>query len=189
VTQYSCYYYTVQLKCSNWVIWPDDPIEWSDWVNWLSALTEWSSWYAFLNLWLSSLSECSDWMLWLDTLTECSDWMLGLNASTGCSDWMLRLDAPTGCFGWVCWLGALAWWSCRSPSQSIWLTVFGHNNHLSLVGWPQGWVSNMSDSPTRFNPRVGQKFLFDGSGRVLAIVRRSNPTRQIVRNLILDKIR
>jgi hypothetical protein len=60
---------------------------------------------------------------------------------------------------------------------------------LSDLGWPQGWISDMSDSPTRFNPRVEQKFLFDGSGRVLAIVRRSNPTRKIVRNLRLDKIR
>jgi hypothetical protein len=57
------------------------------------------------------------------------------------------------------------------------------------VGWPQGWVSDMSDSPTRSNPRVGQKFLSDGSSRVLAIVRRSNLTREIVRNLRLDKIR
>jgi hypothetical protein len=57
------------------------------------------------------------------------------------------------------------------------------------VGWPQGWVSDMSNSPTRSNPRVGQKILSDGSGRILAIVRRSNPTREIVRNLRLDKIR
>jgi hypothetical protein len=60
---------------------------------------------------------------------------------------------------------------------------------FTSLGWPQGWVSDMSDSPTRSNPRVGQKFLSDGSGRVLAIVRRSNPTREIVRNLRLDKIR
>jgi hypothetical protein len=57
------------------------------------------------------------------------------------------------------------------------------------IDWPQGWVSDMSDSPTRSNPRVGQKILSDGSGRVLAIVRRPNPTREIVRNLRLDKIR
>jgi hypothetical protein len=57
------------------------------------------------------------------------------------------------------------------------------------IGWPQGWVSDMSNCPTRSNPRVGQKVLSDGSGRVLAIVRRSNPTREIVRNLRLDKIR
>jgi hypothetical protein len=59
----------------------------------------------------------------------------------------------------------------------------------SYLGWPQGWVSDMSNSPTRSNPRVGQKFLSDGSGRVLAIVRRSKPTREIVRNLRLDKIK
>ncbi len=57
------------------------------------------------------------------------------------------------------------------------------------LGWPQGWVSDMSGSPTRSNPRIGQKFLSDESDRVLAIVRRSNPTREIVRNLRLDKIR
>jgi hypothetical protein len=59
----------------------------------------------------------------------------------------------------------------------------------SLIDWSQGWVSDMSDSSTRSNPRVGQKFLSDESGRVLAIVRRSNPIREIVRNLRLDKIR
>jgi hypothetical protein len=59
----------------------------------------------------------------------------------------------------------------------------------SRIDWPQGWVSDMSDSSTRSNPRVGQEFLSDGSGRVLAIVRRPNPTREIVRNLRLDKIR
>ncbi len=47
----------------------------------------------------------------------------------------------------------------------------------------------MSNSPIRFNPRIGQKFLFDESDRVLAIVRRSDPIREIVRNLRLDKIR
>jgi hypothetical protein len=57
------------------------------------------------------------------------------------------------------------------------------------LGWPQGWVSDMSDSPIRSNPRVGQKILSDESDRVLAIVRRSNPIREIVRNLRLDKIR
>jgi hypothetical protein len=59
----------------------------------------------------------------------------------------------------------------------------------SRLDWPQDWISDMSDSPTRSNPRVGQKILSDGSGRVLAIVRRPNPTREIVRNLRLDKIR
>jgi hypothetical protein len=62
-------------------------------------------------------------------------------------------------------------------------------DQLKELDWSQGWVSDMSNSPTRFNPRVEQKFLFDGSSRILAIVRRSNPTREIVRNLRLDKIR
>jgi hypothetical protein len=57
------------------------------------------------------------------------------------------------------------------------------------IDWSQGWISNMSNSPTRFNPRVEQKFLFDGSDRVLAIVRRSNSIWEIVRNLRLDKIK
>jgi hypothetical protein len=57
------------------------------------------------------------------------------------------------------------------------------------LDWPQSWISDMSNSSTRFNPRIGQKFLFDESDRVLAIVRRSNSTREIVRNLRLDKIR
>jgi hypothetical protein len=47
----------------------------------------------------------------------------------------------------------------------------------------------MSNSSTRFNSRIEQKFLFDESSRVLAIVRRSNSTREIVRDLRLDKIR
>jgi hypothetical protein len=65
------------------------------------------------------------------------------------------------------------------------------NNESAIIelDWPQGWVSDMSNSPTRSNPRVGQKFLSDESGRVLAIVRRPNSTREIVRNLRLDKIR
>jgi hypothetical protein len=29
------------------------------------------------------------------------------------------------------------------------------------LAWPQGWVSNMSNNPTRFNPRVEQEFLFN----------------------------
>ncbi len=62
-------------------------------------------------------------------------------------------------------------------------------SHLCLLGWPQSWVSDMSNSPTRFNSRIGQKFLFDESNRILTIVRRSNSTREIVRNLKLDKIR
>ncbi len=62
-------------------------------------------------------------------------------------------------------------------------------SYQSLIDWPQDWVSDMSNSPIRFNPRVEQKFLFDGSDRILAIVRRSNPIREIVRNLRLDKIR
>jgi hypothetical protein len=57
------------------------------------------------------------------------------------------------------------------------------------LSWSQNWVLNMSNSSTRFNSRVEQKILFDESGRVLAIVQRSNSTREIVRNLRLDKIR
>jgi hypothetical protein len=79
-------------------------------------------------------------------------------------------------------------YSTLSAQSSYAYSVIRAQLEYSL-GWPQGWVSDMSDSPTRFNPRVGQKFLFDGSSRVLAIVRRSNPTREIVRNLRLDKIR
>jgi hypothetical protein len=60
---------------------------------------------------------------------------------------------------------------------------------VSALDWPQGWVSDMSNSPIRFNPKVEQKNLFDESDRVLAFVRRSNSIREIVRNLRLDKIR
>jgi hypothetical protein len=59
----------------------------------------------------------------------------------------------------------------------------------SRLNWSQNWVSNMSNSSIRFNSRIEQKFLFDESSRVLADVRRSNSTREIVRNLRLDKIR
>jgi hypothetical protein len=59
----------------------------------------------------------------------------------------------------------------------------------SQLDWSQSWVSNMSNSSTRFNSRIEQKCLFDESNRILAIVRRSNPIREIVRNLRLDKIR
>jgi hypothetical protein len=75
--------------------------------------------------------------------------------------------------------------------QLIWKSR-PHSTHMkksSSLNWSQGWVLNMSNNSTRFNSRVGQKILFDGSGRVLAIVRRPNPTREIVRNLRLDKIR
>jgi hypothetical protein len=72
------------------------------------------------------------------------------------------------------------------------LTTQQQENYRASVkelDWPQDWISDMSNSPIRSNSRIGQKFLFDGSGRVLAIVRCSNPTREIVRNLRLDKIR
>jgi hypothetical protein len=57
------------------------------------------------------------------------------------------------------------------------------------IDWPQGWISDMSNSPIRSNPKIEQEFLSDESNRVLAIVRRSKPIRKIVRNLRLDKIR
>ncbi len=60
---------------------------------------------------------------------------------------------------------------------------------IAEVDWSQNWVSDMSNSPIRSNPRIKQKFLSDESNRVLAIVRRSNSIREIVRNLRLDKIR
>jgi hypothetical protein len=68
--------------------------------------------------------------------------------------------------------------------RSVWFF-----QRLFEIDWSQNWISDMSNSPIRSNPRVEQKFLSDESGRVLAIVRRSNPTREIVRNLRLDKIR
>jgi hypothetical protein len=61
---------------------------------------------------------------------------------------------------------------------------------LSLwINWSQNWVLNMSNNSTRFNSRIEQKFLFHESGRILAIVQRSNSTREIVPNLKLNKIR
>jgi hypothetical protein len=79
-------------------------------------------------------------------------------------------------------------WNCIVDFSRLWSF-----NKVVLtclfVGWPQGWIWDMSDSPTRFNPRVEQKVLSDGSDRILAIVRRPNPIREIVRNLRLDKIR
>ncbi len=60
---------------------------------------------------------------------------------------------------------------------------------IARLDWPQDWISDMSNSSTRFNSRIEQKFLSDESDRILAIVRRSNSTQEIVQNLRLDKIR
>jgi hypothetical protein len=63
-----------------------------------------------------------------------------------------------------------------------WLTILSSSTHqthflkLSL-DWPQGWVSNMSNNPTRFKSRVEHDYLFDESSRVWSVVRRSNSIR------------
>jgi hypothetical protein len=70
--------------------------------------------------------------------------------------------------------------------QNVYAATFASKIFLD---WSQNWISNMSNSSIRFNSKIEQKFLFDESNRILAIVRRSNSTREIVRNLRLDKIK
>jgi hypothetical protein len=122
------------------------------------------------------------------------------------SHWKLQVECLFSQLAHVWWLIAIRqsfvkclWAHCSHFFEFLHvLLTWSYRWHLkhcfirhsfSKLDWPQGWVSNMSDSPTRFNPRVEQKILFDESNRVLAIIRRSNPIREIVRNLRLNKIR
>jgi hypothetical protein len=52
-----------------------------------------------------------------------------------------------------------------------------HLSDRKWLGWPQGWVSNMSNNPIRFKSRVEHDYLFDESNRIWSVVRRSNSTR------------
>jgi hypothetical protein len=62
-------------------------------------------------------------------------------------------------------------WNFNVKSLKIFLLL------LIKVGWPQDWVSDMSNNPTRFKSRIGHNYLFDESNRIWSVVRRSNSIR------------